>query len=444
MRPRLLIAVFLLLTLAAFSQSSNGSRGSITVQNNGSAVGTASGGVTLNLVSGCTATQSGSIFALTCTGAGSGSNVTVAGGSNLATANFNAATPAAQSNFLNCTFQTSTTNVSLECPSGTSSSTFALGNVLANLSSDCTATSAGVITCTKIGGTTPGGTCTNQAVTAVSASAVPTCTTITSAYVDSSIAPVASPGLTGTPTAPTAAANTNTTQVATTAFVLGQTLPQNLYAADTGAVNAYVVTLAPPMTGPATGSYGCFKASAASTTTNPTVNFSGLGAKTIVRFAGGLIAPGDIGTNEPACMIYDGANFDLLNPQAITGTGRIPLQTAPTFLTSITTPALLTTTNCSSSASPAVCAAAAAGSVALPTGTNPTLVVNTTAVTANSQILLSVDESLGTKLSVTCNTTLSTLLNPVVTARTGGTSFTFTIGAVIASNPACVSYFIVN
>lgn len=35
-------------------------------------------------------------------------------------------------------------------------------------------------------------------------------------------APLASPGFTGTPTAPTAAANTNTTQLATTAFVLGQ------------------------------------------------------------------------------------------------------------------------------------------------------------------------------------------------------------------------------
>jgi len=35
-------------------------------------------------------------------------------------------------------------------------------------------------------------------------------------------APLASPGLTGTPTAPTAAAGTNTTQVATTAFVMGE------------------------------------------------------------------------------------------------------------------------------------------------------------------------------------------------------------------------------
>jgi hypothetical protein len=39
---------------------------------------------------------------------------------------------------------------------------------------------------------------------------------------DTSRAPLASPGLTGTPTAPTAAVDTNTTQLATTAFVLAQ------------------------------------------------------------------------------------------------------------------------------------------------------------------------------------------------------------------------------
>jgi hypothetical protein len=78
-------------------------------------VGTASGLVYLNLVSGCTATQSGSTFNITCTG-GSGSSVTVNGGSSLSTANFNATTPAAAAGFTNCTPQTSTTNVSVECP----------------------------------------------------------------------------------------------------------------------------------------------------------------------------------------------------------------------------------------------------------------------------------------------------------------------------------------
>jgi hypothetical protein len=101
-----------------------------------------------------------------------------------------------------------------------------------------------------------------------------------------------------------------------------------------------------------------------------------------------------------------------------------------------------TNTNCVSSASPAVCGSAASGGVALPTGVNPTLQVNTTAVTATSRIFLNVDESL-TGLG-TCNTTLSTLLNPVVTARVANASFTFTINATLAVNAACVSYFIVN
>jgi hypothetical protein len=65
------------------------------------------------------------------------------------------------------------------------------------------------------------GSCTNQAVTAV-LSGGPTCTTITSAYVDTSIAPTASPALTGTPTAPTATAGDNSTKIATTAYVRGE------------------------------------------------------------------------------------------------------------------------------------------------------------------------------------------------------------------------------
>lgn len=42
------------------------------------------------------------------------------------------------------------------------------------------------------------------------------------AFTSTAFAPLASPALTGTPTAPTAAVNTNTTQLATTAFVIGQ------------------------------------------------------------------------------------------------------------------------------------------------------------------------------------------------------------------------------
>lgn len=103
-----------------------------------------------------------------------------------------------------------------------------------------------------------------------------------------------------------------------------------------------------------------------------------------------------------------------------------------------------TNNNCSSSTSPAVCGSAASGSVAVPTGATPTLQINTTAVTASSQIYMTIDESLGTKLGVTCNSTLATLVQPVVTARTPGTSFTIQINATLAANPACVSYSIIN
>lgn len=104
-----------------------------------------------------------------------------------------------------------------------------------------------------------------------------------------------------------------------------------------------------------------------------------------------------------------------------------------------------TTTNCSNAASPAVCGSAAAGAVAIPTGvTSVVLVVNTTAITANSRITLTSDDSL-TIAATTCNSTLATLVGGLaVTARTAGTSFTITYNGTIATNPLCVSYSIIN
>lgn len=103
----------------------------------------------------------------------------------------------------------------------------------------------------------------------------------------------------------------------------------------------------------------------------------------------------------------------------------------------------ITAVNCSSGASPAVCSSARGGSVAVPTGTNPTLVVDTTAVTATSQILLTPDES-ATISATTCNTTLTTQAPLVVTARTAGTSFTIQVDATVATNPVCVDFLVVN
>jgi hypothetical protein len=45
---------------------------------------------------------------------------------------------------------------------------------------------------------------------------------------------------------------------------------------------------------------------------------------------------------------------------------------------------------------------------------------------------------------VTCNTTLASIVNPVITARTAGTSFTVSIPGTLAVNPGCYSYTLIN
>jgi hypothetical protein len=108
---------------------------------------------------------------------------------------------------------------------------------------------------------------------------------------------------------------------------------------------------------------------------------------------------------------------------------------------SVSSATRLTATNCTSTAAPAICASASAGSVVV-AALGTTVVVNTTAVTANSQIFVQEDSSLGTKLSVTCNVTPATA-PPVVTARVAATSFTITTTAP-TTNPRCFSYSIIN
>lgn len=105
-----------------------------------------------------------------------------------------------------------------------------------------------------------------------------------------------------------------------------------------------------------------------------------------------------------------------------------------------------TATVCASAATPAVCGSAAAGSVLIPTGTtSETLTVNTTAVTANSQIMFYPDDTLGTRLSTTCNSTLATLVGgSFISARTPGTSFTITFNGTILTNGVCGSFLLIN
>jgi len=106
--------------------------------------------------------------------------------------------------------------------------------------------------------------------------------------------------------------------------------------------------------------------------------------------------------------------------------------------------AINTLTNCSSSASPAVCGSAAAGSVAIAASAT-TVVVNTTDVTANSQIIPVFDESLGTKLGITCNNaSASESAQYFISARSPETSFTIKTSVAPTTNAACLSYTIQN
>ena len=119
-------------------------------------------------------------------------------------------------------------------------------------------------------------------------------------------------------------------------------------------------------------------------------------------------------------------------------------------LTTLNTGAIATISNCSAvgtAASPSIvsCASATAGSFSCATNASTgTCVINTTAVTANSEIFVTQrsDTTTGTRLGVTCNVTLSTVITEI-TAVTAGTSFTINLGT-IAANPECFSYFIVN
>lgn len=95
--------------------------------------------------------------------------------------------------------------------------------------------------------------------------------------------------------------------------------------------------------------------------------------------------------------------------------------------------------NCVSAASPAVCGSFSIGFAAIPAAAS-IYTINTTAVTANSLIIVEPDQTLGTILSVTCNTTLN---NIDVNARSAGTSFGVITNAPV-TNPECFSYMIIN
>jgi len=111
-----------------------------------------------------------------------------------------------------------------------------------------------------------------------------------------------------------------------------------------------------------------------------------------------------------------------------------------------------TATNCAakgSAASPSIaaCGSASAGHFSCdPMATGATCQVNTTAVTAHSEIFVfeSDTSATGTELGVTCNTSTTVIPTHLILASyVAATNFTINLGTV-TTNPACFSYFIVN
>lgn len=111
-----------------------------------------------------------------------------------------------------------------------------------------------------------------------------------------------------------------------------------------------------------------------------------------------------------------------------------------------------TDTNCAANgtaANPSVaaCGSAAAGMFSCATNASTTTCqINTTAVTANSEITVTQDAADGGagQLNVTCNTALVTpAAKPILLSKSAGVSFTLNMG-VITANPGCFEYTIKN
>lgn len=114
-----------------------------------------------------------------------------------------------------------------------------------------------------------------------------------------------SPTFTGAPKAPTAPVGTNTTQLATTAFVnaeiaadrpLNDYVRQPGYAVTTGAANAYIVTLSPALASYSDGVCLALKFNVTNTGSS-TINVNGLGARTLLDGEGNTLAASKLKTN---------------------------------------------------------------------------------------------------------------------------------------------------
>lgn len=115
----------------------------------------------------------------------------------------------------------------------------------------------------------------------------------------------ASPTLSGTAVTANITVGGNVQQTSGTTNYTGVT---------TNSVDAFSVTVSPAITAYTTGAMYMVKFNAANTTTTPTVNMNGLGAKTMVKRASTAMAANDILANGFYLLMYNGTNMQVVNP----------------------------------------------------------------------------------------------------------------------------------
>ena len=97
--------------------------------------------------------------------------------------------------------------------------------------------------------------------------------------------------------------------------LLNSNLKKDAYAVSASAANTYTATLTPPPYALITGM--CFSVKFTNgNTAASTLNINGLGAKTIKKVGGVNLTSGDIASGMVGRFIYDGTDFQLLNPNA--------------------------------------------------------------------------------------------------------------------------------
>lgn len=93
------------------------------------------------------------------------------------------------------------------------------------------------------------------------------------------------------------------------------------YAADTGSANAMVATVTSCPSAYTTGTFYKILPGHANTSTTPTLNFCGLGTKTITKFGASPLTTSDLITTAVAVLMYDGTYLELMDPATLSNSG---------------------------------------------------------------------------------------------------------------------------